>query len=112
MDNESRNRIYSSLTKRDSEESTTLNFFESLRYRENGNKIVDVLSQLDENDYEILVGFVSNKITETKAYSDFKCCQLKVNQNKFDEILKEIETHKYVDEVLVFEDKNIGFFIK
>lgn len=114
MDNESRNRIYSSLTKAnsDSNESTTLNFFESLRYRENGQKIVDVLLELDESDYTILSSFLSNKIVDNHALSEFKHCQIKVNEDKFDKVLKIIKNHEHTDEVLVFEDFTIGFFIK
>jgi hypothetical protein len=112
MDNESRNRIYSNLTRRDSEESTTLNFFESLRYRENGQKIVDVLSELDESDYTILSSFISTKLVENNSLSEFKHCQIKVEEDKFDKVLKIIKNHEHTDEVLVFEDFAIGFFIK
>lgn len=112
MDNESRNSIYSRLTLIENEESATLNFFESLKYRSNGHKLVSILLGLNESDYDIVMGFVSNKITSSEALNSFNQCQLKVDTNKVQEVFSLVESHSLTDEVFLSDNGTIAIFVK
>jgi hypothetical protein len=95
------NMLYSLLTKTDSEEYSTINFFKSLKYRNNGYRVVKVLESL--NNYEVLKGFRYDD--ELVTINRFRSCQFRLNNiNDIDEVVRDISKFSFIEEVSVLGD--------
>ena len=107
--NVSFNKTYSLLTKTD-EANSAENFFESLKYRENGYYLVSILEML-ESDYEIVEGFLHKGLMDDKDVNTFRTCLIRqedINQSILDDLNKKNE----IRNVEVLEDNYIRITIK
>jgi hypothetical protein len=106
------NLIYSQLTKTESADTATLNFFESLGHRKSGFKVVSVLLNLE--GFEIVRGFISEKIegSESVSAQTFKSCIIMPEPGAQDGILSAIRGNKQVKSAEVLSSGAIAFLIK
>jgi len=101
--------LYNLLTKSNTPEDSTDNFFESLKYRENGYKIIEVLKVLE--DYEIIKGFDCNGNPDEAR--KFCFCLLKLARpEEKDNYIEIINQFDFIRSVKGGTEDTIAFFIK
>jgi hypothetical protein len=103
------NKTYGLLTKTDSEEYSTINFFKSLKYRENGYKLIKVLETIDS--FEIISGFRHD--SESENVSQFRMCVIKPNSEEdIWNLVDKIKESELVAVAEALEGHVVGIIVK
>lgn len=98
------NSIYSQLTDLVGVDSSTNNFFASLKYRENGYKLVNLLCSLND-DIELVEGYTNKGLTDVEDSYSFKKCVIKpINVKDLKELQTKICNDENVESATVIND--------
>jgi hypothetical protein len=104
------NHLYGLLTTTENDEDGSENFMKSLKFRDNGRKIISVLNEIGE--YGVVRGFLCESIIQDEASNSFRSCVLETKGEKVEELSNKLKSLENILVVRELEDSQIEFIIK